>query len=80
MYNTKITSEWTCECLTNNPLRLKRCAVCGKEIPYRIVEKIYHEEIKVQKDYIYNEHLNKATFDVINMEKECKKCKKLLLQ
>ncbi len=78
MYNTKITSEWTCECLTNNPLRLKRCAVCGKEIPYRIVEKIYHEEIKVQKDYIYNEHLNKATIRCNKYGERMQKMQKII--
>lgn len=78
MYNTKITSEWTCECLTNNPLRLKRCAVCGKEIPYRIIEKIYHEEIKVQKDYIYNEHLNKATIRCNKYGERMQKMQKII--
>lgn len=45
----KISTSWSCECGTVNPLRYRKCKVCGKEIPFSVREMIYLEELQLQK-------------------------------
>lgn len=55
MSNKLITSLWECECSSKNPLRLRKCKSCGREIPYHYLSQIYYEELKAQKAFVLSE-------------------------
>ena len=55
MGEKRITSLWECECSSKNPLRSRKCKTCGRDMPEYIANKIYYEELKEQKAFVFIE-------------------------
>ncbi len=57
MNKNNIISSWECECLSQNPIRARRCKACGRSIPNQVLSQIYYEELKQQKALVIIEDL-----------------------
>ena len=55
MGEKSITSLWECECSSKNPLRYRKCKTCGRDMPVFFANKIYYEELKEQKAFVFIE-------------------------
>mgnify|MGYP004472996247 FL=1 len=67
MSGHNISTFWTCECDTTNPLRKRNCTACGRRMPDDFLNKIYKEEISVHKLF----------FKGLSRKKEIAKCEKI---
>ncbi len=50
-----VTRQWTCSCRSVNGLRHKACPLCGKAIPAEVCQKVYSEELAMQKQAVADE-------------------------
>ena len=55
-----ITTFWECECSAKNPLRFRKCKACGRDMPDSFAHKIYYEELKAQKAFVFVENAEKS--------------------
>lgn len=54
-----LTTQWTCSCGTTNGLRNSNCYKCGKNIPAHICQKIYWEELFIQRKRFRDQNILK---------------------
>ena len=55
-----IATFWECECSAKNPLRFRKCKACGRDMPDSFAHKIYYEELKAQKAFVFVENAEKS--------------------
>lgn len=46
--------------LSKNPLRFRKCKACGRDMPDSFAHKIYYEELKAQKAFVFVENAEKS--------------------
>lgn len=74
-----LTTQWTCSCGAINGLRNRNCCRCGNGIPDHICQKIYREELIVQRKFFqavnlqnHKEFWAKHGKTIISASKVCK--------
>ncbi len=66
MKSNEYKNVWKCSCKKENSIAIRKCSVCGDEIPKDLSEMIYKDEIERQKiDYASEEKKRKIIIEVI---------------